>query len=134
MHLIPYVKQIVAIESLCLSIEIQPNESIWTESSYKFTRESTVTMLETAGFKSLNEHDSFNNIKSAWETNALGTQSLLSVASEKLIKKFIVKRMNEVGYNINDDRICSESLVSKDGREHKVSKIEIDLKNTTEHS
>lgn len=50
MHLIPYVKQIVAIESLCLSIEIQPNESIWTESSYKFTRESTVTMLETAGF------------------------------------------------------------------------------------
>lgn len=50
MHLIPYVKQIVAIESLRLSIEIQPNESIWTESSYKFTRESTVTMLETAGF------------------------------------------------------------------------------------
>ena len=50
MHLIPYVKQIVVIESLRLSIEIQPNESIWTESSYKFTRESTVTMLETAGF------------------------------------------------------------------------------------
>jgi len=25
-------------------------------------------------------------------------------------------------------------LVSKDGREHKVSKIEIDLKNTSEHN
>jgi len=37
----------------------------------------------------LNEHDSFNDIKSAWETNALGTQSLLSVASEKGIQKFI---------------------------------------------
>ena len=37
----------------------------------------------------LNEHDSFNDIKSAWETNALGTQSLLSVASEKQIPKFI---------------------------------------------
>ena len=37
----------------------------------------------------LNEHDSFSDIKSAWETNALGTQSLLSVASEKLIPKFI---------------------------------------------
>ena len=37
----------------------------------------------------LNEHDSFNHIKSAWETNALGTQSLLTVASEKLIQKFI---------------------------------------------
>ena len=50
MHLVPYVKQIVVIESLNLSIEIQPNESIWTESSYKFTRESTATMLNKAGF------------------------------------------------------------------------------------
>ena len=37
----------------------------------------------------LNEHDSLDDIKSAWETNALGTQSLLSVASEKKISKFI---------------------------------------------
>ena len=37
----------------------------------------------------LNEHDSFKNVKSAWETNALGTQSLLSVASEKQIPNFI---------------------------------------------
>ena len=37
----------------------------------------------------LNEHDSFNDVKSAWETNVLGAQSLLSVASEKKIPKFI---------------------------------------------
>ena len=37
----------------------------------------------------LNEHDSLDDITSAWETNALGTQSLLSVASEKKISKFI---------------------------------------------
>tara|TARA_B100000745_G_C20102829_1_gene377314 strand:- start:143 stop:1102 length:960 start_codon:yes stop_codon:yes gene_type:complete len=37
----------------------------------------------------LNEHDSFNDAKMAWETNALGTQSLLSDASEKQIQKFI---------------------------------------------
>jgi UDP-glucose 4-epimerase len=37
----------------------------------------------------LNEHDSFNNIESAWKTNTLGTQTLLSAASQKQILKFI---------------------------------------------
>ena len=37
----------------------------------------------------LNEHDSFNDIKLAWETNVLGTQSLLSTVSQKEIQKFI---------------------------------------------
>ena len=37
----------------------------------------------------LNEHDSFNDVKSAWETNTLGTQALLSAASQKQILKFI---------------------------------------------
>jgi UDP-glucose 4-epimerase len=37
----------------------------------------------------LNEHDSFNNIESAWKTNTLGTQALLSAASQKQIFKFI---------------------------------------------
>ena len=37
----------------------------------------------------LNEHDSFNNVESAWKTNTLGTQALLSVASQKQILKFI---------------------------------------------
>jgi len=45
------------------------------------------------------------------------------------VSQMIVKRMNEVGYEISDIRISSDSLVSKDGRERKVSKIEIDLKN-----
>jgi UDP-glucose 4-epimerase len=37
----------------------------------------------------LNEHDSFMNIKFAWETNALGTHSLLSVASQMQVREFI---------------------------------------------
>jgi UDP-glucose 4-epimerase len=37
----------------------------------------------------LNEHDSFNNIESAWKTNTLGTQALLSAANQKQIQKFI---------------------------------------------
>jgi UDP-glucose 4-epimerase len=37
----------------------------------------------------LNEHDSFNNIESAWKTNTLGTQALLSAACQKQILKFI---------------------------------------------
>jgi UDP-glucose 4-epimerase len=37
----------------------------------------------------LNEHDSFNNIESAWKTNALGTQALLSAASQKQTLRFI---------------------------------------------
>jgi UDP-glucose 4-epimerase len=37
----------------------------------------------------LNEHDSFDNIESAWKTNTLGTQALLSTASQKQIPKFI---------------------------------------------
>jgi UDP-glucose 4-epimerase len=37
----------------------------------------------------LNENDSFNNIESAWKTNTLGTQALLSAADQKKIQKFI---------------------------------------------
>jgi UDP-glucose 4-epimerase len=37
----------------------------------------------------LNEHNSFDNIESAWKTNTLGTQALLSAASQKQILKFI---------------------------------------------
>ena len=37
----------------------------------------------------LNEHDSFDDVRLAWEVNALGTQSLLSVAHKKKISKFI---------------------------------------------
>ncbi len=37
----------------------------------------------------LNEHDSFSNVSSAWETNSLGTQNLLSVANQKQVQEFI---------------------------------------------
>jgi UDP-glucose 4-epimerase len=37
----------------------------------------------------LNEHDSFDNIESAWDTNTLGTQALLAATSQKQIPKFI---------------------------------------------
>ena len=49
------------------------------------------------------------------------------------VSQMIVKRMNEVGYEIADVRISSDSLVSKDGKKRNVSKIEIDLKNSSEH-
>ena len=47
------------------------------------------------------------------------------------VSQMIVKRMNEVGYKIGDVRISSDSLVSKDGKKRKVSKIEIDMKNSS---
>jgi UDP-glucose 4-epimerase len=37
----------------------------------------------------LNEHDSIDNIESAWKTNTIGTHALLSAASQKQILKFI---------------------------------------------
>jgi len=40
----------------------------------------------------------------------------------------IVKRMNEVGFMIDDVRILSDSLVSRDGQKRSVSTIEIDVK------
>ena len=49
MHLIPESLQVVNIRDLELTIQITPDESIWTESSYKFTEESTLAMLKEAG-------------------------------------------------------------------------------------
>ncbi|MDP6477420.1 MAG: SDR family oxidoreductase [Nitrospinaceae bacterium] len=37
----------------------------------------------------LNEHDSFKNIESAWETNAMGTQALLSSANRAGVRRFV---------------------------------------------
>ena len=49
------------------------------------------------------------------------------------VSQMIVKRMNEVGYEISDVRISSDPLVSRDGKERHVSKIEIDLKNSSDN-
>ena len=46
------------------------------------------------------------------------------------VSQMIVKRMNTVGYIINDVRISSDSLTSQDGRERNVSTIEIDVTKT----
>ena len=47
------------------------------------------------------------------------------------VSQMIVKRMNEVGYEIGDIRLSSDSLVSKDGQKRSVSKIEIDIINSS---
>jgi len=47
------------------------------------------------------------------------------------VSQMIIKRMKDVGYEISDIRISSDLLESKDGRERPVSKIEIDIKNTS---
>jgi L-histidine N-alpha-methyltransferase len=49
MHLIATAPQRVRLPRLGLVIELAEGEGIWTESSYKFTRESTATMLAGAG-------------------------------------------------------------------------------------
>lgn len=43
------------------------------------------------------------------------------------ISQMIVKRMDTVGYEINNVRISSDSLTSQDGKQRNVSTIEIDI-------
>ncbi len=49
MHLVAERDQRVVIRRLALTVDIAEGESIWTESSYKFTTASTTTMLAAAG-------------------------------------------------------------------------------------
>ena len=49
MHLVPRVRQTATVRALGLSVEIAPAETLWTESSYKFRRESAAAMLTEAG-------------------------------------------------------------------------------------
>ena len=50
----------------------------------------------------LNENDSLKDINSAWETNTLGTQSLLSIASQKQVGMFIYFSTFHVYGNYNE--------------------------------
>ena len=43
------------------------------------------------------------------------------------VSQMIVKRMDTVGYFVNDVRISSDSLTSQDGKQRNVSTIEIDI-------
>ena len=51
MHLVSERRQTVRIPSIGLRIELEPAETIWTESSYKFTRASATGMLAKAGLR-----------------------------------------------------------------------------------
>jgi L-histidine Nalpha-methyltransferase len=49
MHLVPDQRQRVRVRDLDLTVEIEPSETVWTESSYKFTRDVVRDMLAAAG-------------------------------------------------------------------------------------
>jgi L-histidine Nalpha-methyltransferase len=49
MHLFAHSPQAVSISALELTVHIAASESIWTESSYKFTYDSSAAMLRSAG-------------------------------------------------------------------------------------
>ena len=51
MHLVPEAPQEVHLRRLGLTIRVSPDDGIWTESCYKFSRASARTMLEDAGFR-----------------------------------------------------------------------------------
>ena len=51
MHLVPSVAQEVSAPDIPLSVTIRPTETIWTESSYKFTVASIEEMLTGAGLR-----------------------------------------------------------------------------------
>jgi L-histidine Nalpha-methyltransferase len=49
MHLVPETAQTVRIRAVDLTVTIAPEEGIWTESSYKFTRSGVAAVLEASG-------------------------------------------------------------------------------------
>jgi L-histidine Nalpha-methyltransferase len=51
MHLVCDTPQTVRVRSLDLTVRLEASETIWTESSYKFTWASTRAMLEVAGLR-----------------------------------------------------------------------------------
>jgi L-histidine N-alpha-methyltransferase len=51
MHLVAEAPQHVRIDGLDLALDFHEGEGIWTESSYKFTREGTEAMLAEAGLE-----------------------------------------------------------------------------------
>jgi L-histidine Nalpha-methyltransferase len=49
MHLVARARQVVHLHALGLTVEIDAGETLWTESSYKFTLETTAAMLAAGG-------------------------------------------------------------------------------------
>jgi len=51
MHLVAAARQRVELKKLALTLELAEGDGVWTENSYKFTREGTERMLEEAGLE-----------------------------------------------------------------------------------
>jgi L-histidine Nalpha-methyltransferase len=51
MHLRPRTKQVVRLRAIDLEVVVTPDETIWTECSHKFTRETVSEMLAAAGLQ-----------------------------------------------------------------------------------
>jgi L-histidine N-alpha-methyltransferase len=51
MHLKPMLPQTAHLKAIDLTVDLRTDETIWTESSHKFTRESVSEMLQAAGLK-----------------------------------------------------------------------------------
>jgi L-histidine N-alpha-methyltransferase len=49
MHLVPEQRQRVHVRDLGLEVKVAPDETVWTESSYKFTQAGVRAMLAAAG-------------------------------------------------------------------------------------
>ena len=56
MHLRPRTTQVATLRAIDLKVEVTPGETIWTESSHKFTQERVAEMLAEAGLRLLEWH------------------------------------------------------------------------------
>ena len=56
MHLVPEEPQEVHLRALGLTVRVSPDDGIWTESCYKFSRASTEAMLDEAGLRLASWH------------------------------------------------------------------------------
>jgi L-histidine N-alpha-methyltransferase len=51
MHLRPRTKQVATLKAIEMEVVVTPDETIWTECSHKFTRETVAEMLAAAGLQ-----------------------------------------------------------------------------------
>ena len=55
MHLVSTARQHVTVQDAAIDITFEPDEPIWTESSYKYEPDGIVNVLERAGFRRLGQ-------------------------------------------------------------------------------
>jgi L-histidine Nalpha-methyltransferase len=56
MHLAADQRQTATVKDLDMAVDVEPGETIWTESCHKFTRVSAATMLSAAGLSLVSWH------------------------------------------------------------------------------